>query len=184
MGNALSSQPLTPPTPPDIPTPATGGNPLAGPMPSGPQAAPSQQQQQPFGGIPAPTHAQTVAALRHFTAIEDKLSMAMQDPDLGKTDIRSKVIDEMTDLVAEGIFSAPDAVKQMGTFPDKPYEQRAWINQHFMQAVQAQQAVLAHHQFGVATGQNVQPNVEANPDDHLSTIASLNSRYAGGAGGS
>jgi hypothetical protein len=160
------------PAQPQAGPPQGQGNMLAGP------GGAQQPQQAP---PPAPTHAQTVTALRHFGAIENELTEIMKDPDLGKTDMRSKVIDGMTTLVADGIFPAADAVKQMGTFPEKPYDQRQWVNQHFMNAVQAQTAVLAHHQIGAATGQDIQPGVEPEPDDHQSIIAGMTSRYKGSA---
>jgi hypothetical protein len=177
MGNPLSSfAGVNPPAPEPQQSaqPQTQGNALAGPSPAG---APGQEQ----APIPAPTHAETVTALRHFGAIENELTGLMKDPDLGKTDMRSKVIDGMTTLVADGIIPASDAVKQMGTFPDKPFDQRQWLNQHFMQAVQAQTAVLAHHQMGAATGQDLQSGVEPDPDDHQSIIAGMTSRYKGAA---
>jgi hypothetical protein len=178
MGNPLStSVGATPPAPQPQQSaqPQTQGNALAGPSPAG--GAPGQAQ----APIQAPTHAETVTALRHFGAIENELTGLMKDPDLGKTDMRSKVIDGMTTLVADGILPASDAVKQMGTFPDKPYDQRQWLNQHFMQAVQAQTTVLQHHQIGAATGQDLQPGVEPDPDDHQSIISGMTSRYKGSA---
>lgn len=140
-------------------------------------ATPGGQPQQQLP--PAPTHAETVTALRHFGALESALSELMTDPDLGKTDMRSKVIDSMTDLVAEGVVPPSGAVRDMGTFPEKPYDQRAWLNQHFMNVVKAQTAILAHHQMGAATGQDLQPDVDADANDHHSTMAALGSRYGG-----
>jgi len=135
---------------------------------------------QPKTMPPAPTHAETVTALRHFGALEDELSELMIDPDLGKTDMRSKLIDSMTRLVSEGIVPSSGAVRDMGTFPERPYDQRQWINQHFMNVVQAQTAILAHHAIGAKTGQNLQPDTAPVADDHQATMASLLGRYGGG----
>ena len=176
MPNPLSGAPIAnPPAPnPQPQAQQQPGNALAGPAPG---AAPQQQQQQL---PPAPTHAQTVTALRHFGALETELSELMKDPDLGKTDIKSKVIDGMTRLVAEGIVPSAGAVRDMGTFPEKPFDQRVWVNQHFMNVVQAQTAILAHHQYGAMQGQPV-GSEEPSPDDHHSIMSGLQGRYSGGA---
>jgi hypothetical protein len=175
MPNPLAGLPVAnPPAPnPQPQAQSQPGNALSGP-PSG-VSAQGQQPQLP----PAPTHAQTVTALRHFTALESELSELMADPDLGKTDMRSKVIDGMTRLVAEGIVPPAGAVKDMGTFPEKPYDQRQWVNQHFMNVVQAQTAILAHHQLGAMQGQPV-GSEEPSPDDHQTIMSGLQGRYSGG----
>src|SRR6185437_7091527 len=173
------SNPLSTSATPQAPEPQQAGaqqgaNALAGPSQSSASAGKSA------ASIPAPTNAQTVTALRHFSAIEQELSELMKDPDLGKTDMRSKVIDGMTRLVSEGIVPAAGAVRDLGTFPERPYDQRVWVNQHFMNAVMAQTQVLAHHQAGAMTGQDIQPGVEPDPADHQQIIADLTKRYAAG----
>src|SRR6185437_12178354 len=122
MTNPLSAPMATPPAPePQQAPPQQTGNALAGPsQASGPQG---QGPGAVSNSIPAPTHAQTVTALRHFNAVEEELSELMIDPDLGKTDMRSKVIDGMTRLVSEGIVPASGAVRDLGTFPERPYDQ-------------------------------------------------------------
>jgi hypothetical protein len=181
LGNPLSSALNATPPAPEMPTQqaSPGANALTPPGAVQPQA-PSQggqpqQQQLP----PAPSHAQTVTALRHFGALESELMKLMKDPDLGKDDVRSQVIDAMTRLVSKGIVPAAGAVKDLGTLPDKPYDQRAWVNQHFQNVVQAQSAILAHHQHGAMTGQNVGPSDTPSPDDHQATMSTLQSRYKG-----
>ena len=174
MPNPLAGAPIAnPPAPNPQPQAQTQpGNALSGPTPGAmPQAAPPQLP-------PAPTHAQTVTALRHFGALEEELSELMADPDLGKTDMKSRVIDGMTRLVAEGIVPPSGAVRDMGTFPEKPFDQRQWINQHFMNVVQAQTAILAHHQFGAMNGEDVGSD-EPSVDDHQTIMNGLQARYAG-----
>jgi len=173
------SNPLSTSASPQAPEPQQAGaqqgaNALAGPSQSSAGAGKS------VASIPAPTNAQTVTALRHFSAIEQELSELMKDPDLGKTDMRSKVIDGMTRLVSEGLVPASGAVRDLGTFPERPYDQRVWVNKHFMNTVMAQVSILAHHQAGAATGQNVEPDWTADPDDHQSIIAGLTARYGAG----
>ena len=182
MPNALSPASGPPPAPMQNPAAMPQGNALAPPpggAPGLPGAMPGQppaQQQQP----PAPSHQQTVAALRHIGAIEKELSGLLADPDLGKTDMHSKIIDGTTKLVASGMVSPSQAVQQLGTVPEQPFEQKQWLEQHFAQTIQAQSAVLQHHRaaFQGMPG----PSNPGSPDDHLADMASLTSQFKGGAG--
>jgi hypothetical protein len=132
-----------------------------------------QQPQAP----PAPTHAQTVAALRHFSAIGKQLQSAMQDPDLGKTDIKNKIIDGVTALVADRIIPPTAAVTELSTFPERPYDQKIWVQQHLMQVMQARNAVLAHHAAAFAGGA---PQPTPSADDHMSDLQAMQqSHYSG-----
>jgi len=145
------------------------GAPMA---PGGSQAAPQGAPMPP----PAPSHQQTVAALRHFDAIEKELSGLLADPDLGKSDLKSKIIDGTTKLVANGILTASAAVTELGTVPERPFEQKKWLENHFVQTLQAANAVLGHHAAAFA-GQQVD-TTPANPDDHQQHMAGLMSNYA------
>ena len=141
----------------------------------GPQAGPPQAPSQ----IPAPNHAQTVAALRHFHAIGKQLEMALKDPDLGKASVKSKVIDGMTNLVAQRILSPGEAVKQLSTFPERPFEQKAWLANHMMQAQQAEMAVLTHH--AMAFGGQGEADSASNPDSHMDDINGMMQSHYGRA---
>lgn len=181
MPSALSSVGGPPPAPnptPQTTTPnpvSTALNPMA-PGPSGSASGPSQQQQQP---PPPPSHAQTVAALRHFTAIEGETEKLLRNPDCGKSDMRSTVIDSVTRLVSKGITTPSDAVRELGNFPDKPYDQKKWLENVYTQAAQAQTAMLAMHQHG-ALGQPPGPT-PANMDDHHAIMSGLASGFKGSA---
>ena len=136
------------------------------PMPMTPSGGPPQQQPQ----VPMPTHAQTVAALRHFHMIGEQLESALKDPDLGKSDLKSKIIDGMTKLVAGRIISPAQAVTQLSTFPEKPFDQKAWLANHLMQIKQAEMAVLSHHGNAFAGGG---PEPAPHPDNHMDDMASM-----------
>ena len=112
MPNALSAA-TTPPPPPNINQQAPMGS-------GGPPAGMPQTSSPP----PAPSHAQTVAALRHFDAAAKGVSALLKDPDCGKTDMKSEVIDGVAKLVSKGMMTAPDAVQTLGTFPEKPFDQK------------------------------------------------------------
>lgn len=179
MPGALQPGMATPPAPDQ-----GAGSPLAAgvlqspQMPQAPTGAPGQQQQQPPQPPPAPTHAQTVAALRHFTAISKQLEDALKDPDLGKSDIKSKVIDGMTTLVANRIIPPGAAVTQLATFPEKPFDQRKWLLTHLQQVAQARDAVLGHHAMAFA---GAGPEPTPHGDNHMQDISGMMAaHYAGG----
>ena len=171
MGNALSAQGGPPPAPNPQPQAIMGaqGTPMG---PGGPPAAPQGQPMPP----PAPSHQQTVAALRHFSAIEKELTELLKNPDLGKSDLKSAIIDGTTKLVADGILTAASAVTELGTVPEKPFDQKKWLEHHFVQTLQAANAVLSHH-AAAFSGQQVD-TTPASPDDHQSHMAGLMSNYA------
>lgn len=164
-------------------------NPLEMGGPPQPPEALQQPQQQGSAPLqaappqaPAPTHQQTVAALRHFGAIKTELEGLLKDQALGKSSIKSSIIDSTTKLVAERIISPAQAVMQLGHVPDNPIEQRKWITTMMEQTAQAANAVLDHH----AAGQNGTTDwaQEAgsdpyHPDDHMKHMGALTSMYGG-----
>lgn len=161
--------------PPEAPDIQPQGNALQGASqgPQGPQGAPQQSP-------PAPTHQQTVAALRHFHAIKSELDGLWTDPDLGKSSVKSKIIDGTTKLVSERIISPAAAVMQLGKVPDAPLEQRKWVQMMLQQTIQAANAVLDHHVVGnpgtldwAHEGQQQAPN----PDDHMQNMQSVAAHY-------
>ena len=165
MQNALSGMDGAPPAP--VQQPQQGGNAVQGQGP-----APAQ------GQFPAPSHQQTVAALKQFDAIEQELTALLSDPDVGKSDLKSKIIDGTTRLVAMGILTPAAAVTQLGTVPEKPFEQRAWLEQHLIQTVVVANHLLEAHAQGF---QGQEPDNMAGPssDGHLDTIAGLMGQYKG-----
>ena len=182
MASALSSVGGPPPAPNPQPQQTNPsplsmvGQPMA-PSAPGSQGGPQQQAPAP----PAmPSHAQTVAALRHFTAIESEAKKLLKDPDLGKSDMHSAIIDSVTRLVAKGITTPADAVRELGNVPDTPFQQKKWLENVFTQACQAQTAMLTMHQHGVMSGM---PNDQTapNPDDHQATMSGLHAQLKGGA---
>lgn len=186
MANALSRNMSTPPVPnPDAGQTTPTGNAMASPgAPMTPQGAGMPMGQGPMAAspmmppqaqTPAPTHQQTVVALRHFSAIERELNTLLADPDLGKADMKSKIIDGTTTLVGNGILSPSMAVTMLATVPDKPYDQKVWMQQHLMTTQQAETAVLSHHQAGYL-GQTVD-NTPPDPDNHQQDVAGLTAMY-------
>jgi hypothetical protein len=134
------------------------------------QSAPAQQ-------APAPTHAQTVAALRHFDAIKHQLMELMKLPTLGKADVKSNVIDGMTHLVSERIIPATQAVIQLSQLPNDPGQQRQWVQTMLAQAQRAEINIISHHAQGFA-GQG--PGQVPHRDNHMNDMAALHTQYGGG----
>lgn len=172
MPNALSSLGGPPPAPNPQPMQSPAGGSALAPAnaPNAPNAPPQQQ-------APAPSHQQTVAALRHFDAIERELRGLLMDPDLGKTDMRSQIQDGAVKLVAGGIMTAAQAVAQLTTVPDRPFDQRKWVEQHFQQTIQSATAVVAHHQAAFAGAPP--PQQIAGPDQHAAVMSGLLAHYQG-----
>ncbi len=165
-----------PQAPSPMSTPDGAASALGTPQgPPGGSQGGAQAQQQP----PAPTHAQTVAALRHFDALRKELTGLLKNPDCGKSNIRSAIIDGTTKLVSERMLEAGEAVQQLGTVPDRPYDQRKWLEQHLMAANQASVAVLQHHRMAFG-GQEAPPGGDYDPDNHLNAMSGLMQNYKGG----
>jgi hypothetical protein len=128
---------------------------------------------------PAPSHQQTVAALRHFGMIEKELGGLLADPDLGRTDMKSKIIDGATALVGLGIMSPPDAVTQLATVPERPFDQKGWIEKHFVDAIKAANMILDQHRAAFDGQPAPPPGTGYDPDHHQSIIAGLQGHYKG-----
>lgn len=160
----------TPPAPDNLAKAGNGQGNSAASMPVlGAPAAPPQAQQPPQAP-PAPSHAQTVAALRHFAAIIGELNTLVKDPDLGKADMKSAIIDGTTKLVSERMMSPAQAVQMLATVPERPFDQKAWIQNHMQQAMLGRGMVLAHHAAAFA-GAGPEPTPDA--DDHMADLSSM-----------
>ncbi len=158
--------------------PQVGGDVQPAPGP----AAPAQAAQPPMAP-PQITHEQAVAALRHLSAIARELETFLQDPDLGKVDLKSKFIDGTTKLVAQRYLAAPEAVKLLGSVPADPQLQRQWVQQHFSQNMVAMNAVLDHHAAanpGTGDIATEMARSRSNPDNHPNDIGSVMAHYRGG----
>ena len=166
---------LTSPPPPEQ-VPSMRGNALL-------SGAPTMQQNAPTGnGVQAaqppapPTHEETVAALRHFDAIKSALAPLLQDPALGKSNMKMPIIAAVTKLVADGIISTETAVDRLCDVPRDPLLQRKVLQNMMQQVIQAERLILAHHAIGFA-GQGPQPTPSA--DSHMDHIKALNANYSG-----
>lgn len=144
------------------------------------------QSPQPQGGqqaAPAPTHAQTVATLRHLSAVKQELVTLMKNPDLGKADMKSAIIDGVTKLVADRIVPAAAAVQKLAMVPESPYQQKKWIEQDYAQTIQAENVILDHHRAqSVGTGNyQLENELHEAPDasEHMQQISGMMKQHFG-----
>lgn len=168
-----------------MPNPLQSGMPPEAPNPQPMQGGQSNALAQPQGGqqapIPPPSHQQTVAALRHFAAIESELKTLLKNPDLGKSDIKSAIIDGTTKLVADRIIPPAEAVTQLSTVPTVPFEQKQWVMQHMQTVIQAKNAIVDHHaqgNSGTMDWAQESQNGHPDPDDHMKTMAGIGAHYS------
>jgi hypothetical protein len=187
MNNSTLRRSLMP-APPDL---AGSDGPLASAMPQGmpqmaPGAAPNAPPQEGPPQQPAPSHEQTVAALRHFQALLAEGRTLLKNPDLGKSNVKSAIQDGAIKLVADGIISPADAVTQLATVPERPIEQKKWVENLYAQAVTAQSNVLDHHRMAhIGTGDyGIESALhQSNPDAHKQTMQGMmEAHYGGGRG--
>ncbi len=147
------------------------------PSMSVPQDQGAQQGQPPQQ--PAPSHAQTVAALRHFQIFMEMEKGWLNNPELGKSDFKDQFIEAYTKLVADRIATPVQAIGSLAQVPERPFQQRQWVQDAYNKNVQARDIVLAHHAQAFA-GQPPQQTPDA--DNHLSDIQSMmTSHYGGGS---
>jgi hypothetical protein len=153
------------------------------PLAAGQGQPPGGQPQQGAPPPPTPTHGQTVAVLRHMDAIQHELETLLKDAAAGKSNMKSKIIDGVTKLVAGRIITPGAAVSQLGGVPEKPFDQKKWLQQHLQQAMQAKVFVLQHHGNAFAGTPEDEIDKTSSPDDHMSDMAAVSGHYAGAGRG-
>lgn len=139
---------------------------------------PGAQQKPP----PAPTHAQTVAALRHFDAIKKELTVLVSNPALGKSNLKSQIIDGTSSLVAERVMPASQAVPLLASVPEDPIQQRKWVQQHLMNTIQSEHAIVEQHRntnLGSGDWATESQQHNTNPDNHMDDMKALGDQYGG-----
>lgn len=151
---------------------------MNGAMPPAP-VQPQQQGNAPQmpAQAPAPSHAQTVAALRHFDAILGQLTTLLKNPDLGKADMKSNIIDGMTKLVADRMIAPTQAVDQLSKVPDRPFDQKKWTQERANETMVARNAIIAHHAAAFAGAPAEQ--TPDNSDDHMNVMQSMMQQHYG-----
>ena len=183
MANSFGTE--TPPAPdPDVSNALMSGAPSVAPnaltvAPAGPSASPAGAQPAP------PTHEQTITALRHFDAIRKELQIILADPALGKSSVKSRIIDGMTRLVSARFLKPAEAVTELAKVPQEPLMQMKWAKNMLAQATAARNGILDHYgttnpNFGTVADHFAATADASNPDDHQDHMAALGANYQGG----
>ena len=180
MASTLGSD--IPPAPnPGSTNALSSGSAPQGAAPSGTNALQGGPAAIPQMPGPAPTHAQVVAALRHFDAIGNELKLILEDPNLGKSNLKGKIIDGMTRLVSEQFLQPAEAVSELSKVPSEPLMQMKWAKMMLQQTQNAEQAVLMHHAIGYAgQGPLPTPDAEGHGDALNAFVGGLKGGQAGG----
>lgn len=142
--------------------PPQGGNQLAA-LAQPPQAPPP----------PPPTKAQTIAAVHHFGLIKQSMMPIMDDPNLGKSNVRPKIMDSFSKLLSTKVLSLPEIMKAVKNLPEDPIEQKKFVDKIYQDNDKAQKMVLEHHAMGGAQDD------EWSQDKHGDYMAALMNNYPG-----
>ena len=125
-----------------------------------------------------------MAGLRHFDAIRKETETLLKNPNLGKSDIKSAIIDGMTKLVAKRMLTPAQAVTELSNVPKEPLQQRKWVQQHHQASMAAEDAMVDHHRntfVGTGNWDMEQAQQQApSPDDHEDHMAGLMGHYGRG----
>ena len=173
-----------PPPPPDLSERGAQPQSPMGPMPSNPMMVGASLQPNPAAApqapvAPAPTHSQTVAGLRHFGALLGELETLRANPNLGKADIKKDIIEGVTKLVADQFMTADKAVAELGTVPERPYEQKMWVMNHLANVMRAAAGMLDHHRaaFPGSLDYAQESAMAADPNNHSADMDGLMGHY-------
>jgi hypothetical protein len=147
------------------------------PQPQAPQGVPGLVQpgaQQ----RPMPTHAQVVAGLHRFHEIELASGRLLKDPDVGRKNIRPKVLEMGADLIGRRVMSLPEFMTGIKDFPsaEDMLGQKKWLEKLFQSNVQGQVSLLQDHANAPPEGPDA---AQWTPDSHSEHMAGLISKYPG-----
>ena len=151
-------------------------------QPQAPQAAPQPGVgglvQQPQQARPAPTHAQVVAGLHRFHEIEIASQRLLKDPDVGKKNIRPKVLEMGADLIGKRIMTLSELMQGIKDFPgsDDILGQKKWLQRLYQSNVQGQMALLQDHANAPPEAADA---AQWSPDSHDEHMGALISQYPG-----
>jgi hypothetical protein len=90
--------------------------------------------------------------VKRFSAIQNALREVMQDKDFGRANVRPKLLDEGSKLLAARVLSLPELMSQISNFPTDPLQQKQVVQQIYNSAQQAEAHVLDAHGSAIAAG--------------------------------
>lgn len=174
-----SSVPDAPQGAPPGAAPGGGGNPLAALL----QGGGAQGGVPGQGGPPAPSHAQTVAALTHLQAVQKSMDGLSRLPGIGKENIRPAIFDSIAELLSQRLFTLPQVMTEIKSIPSDPPGQRNWVLTHLRQISEAQKQLLMDHAQGSpGTGDLASElaNSQMDPSQsHTDMMGSVADHYSG-----
>lgn len=152
-----------------------------------PQGQPQQAPAQPapsVGGLvqpppqarPTPTHAQTVAGLHRCHEIEQATGRLLKDPDVGKKNIRPKVMEMGADLIGNKTMSLTEFMSGIQNFPsgDDFLGQKKWVEKLHQSQAQMQMALLQDHSQAPPEAADAE---QWSPDSHAQHMGALMNHY-------
>lgn len=156
---------------------------LANPQAAQPQAPQALQGvgglvQQPPQARPTPTRAETVAGLHRCREIEQASGRLLKDPDVGKANIRPKVMTMGADLIANRVMTLSQFMQGIKNYPSAEdfLGQKKWVERLLQSNLQAQMTLLQDH----SQSPPEPPDAEQwSPDSHADHVASLIHKYPG-----
>jgi hypothetical protein len=128
-----------------------------------------QQQQQP----PQLSMAQTVAGVHKFAQIKAAMLPVIDDPHLGKTNIRPKLLDATSKLLMSKTLSLPEIMNRIKDLPDDPQKQKQFVDQIYQSSDQAQKVLLANAAHAHDDGE------QWSADSHDKHLAGMMQQYGG-----
>lgn len=131
-------------------------------------------QQQPAQAPQAPTAGQTAAALHHFSEIKSTLKPLLSDPNLGKTNIRPKLLDSMSKLLASRALTLPQVMNAVKALPDDPADQMKFVQKVYQDNDTAQKLVLLQHRSAPQSEDQEDPY---SADNHSAMMDGLLKQY-------
>ena len=149
------------------------------------EQAPSNQQN-PLAGLmkqPAPqntniTKQQLIAGLHHLNAFKTEFSPLLQNPKLGKGNIRPTIFERAATLIGSGIFTVPEVINGTKDLPDDPIEQKKWLETKLVNASLAEQKLI-HDYIAQGPGPEAQ-GPEWSMDNHKDHMTGLLGNYKRG----
>lgn len=128
---------------------------------------------------PPPTYRQTLAAMRHFSALRREIAHVLKDPDVGKANLKGKIVDGISDLVADRILTPSEAVEQLSQVPPRPFDQKTWLQQQYINTHHAETMLLAHYRQGLAQSGDDARTIDTSggPDTHSQDMSGLVQNY-------
>jgi hypothetical protein len=81
--------------------------------------------------------------IKKLQQIRGALGSLMNDPDMGKNDMSSQIISNMSELVRNGVLPMDRALQEIQNVPSDPKQQAMYIKQHFLNSLSGEAKMQA-----------------------------------------